>query len=72
MNYSELMDAARKQDEAFEAVEVEVGTLPLRNAPLIMQLKTAMAAIEAGIVLDDFSTVAEGQVILERIVKILT
>ena len=69
MDYNKLMKRARDQNKRFDRLDIKAGGTPMHKQPVMVQIRTAMAAIECGIKTADWNNVAEGQAMLEEIEK---
>lgn len=69
MDYESLMAQARKTNTHRDGVERKNGLIAPSDATPLDQLRTAMSAIRAGIITDDWNAVAEGQDMLVELEK---
>ncbi len=68
MDYKNMMGIARETNRERDEMDRRISSSgAVSDLSPSMIIRTAMAAIEAGIVTDDFETVAEGQAMLEEL-----
>lgn len=72
MNYNELMTKARKTNAKRDKDEREVGFMAASDGTPEDQLRTAMCAIQCGIVINDWECIAEAQAMLEHLHLVVT
>jgi hypothetical protein len=65
LNYEELMQKARKTNAERDEIDRKAGFATPGDGASILLLRTAMSAIETGIVTNDWNSVAEGLAMLE-------
>jgi len=70
MDYEKLMLEARQTNRERDAMERDIGVAAVSDAPFLEQLRTVMAAIQAGIVQDDWTCIAEAQGMLEDLLAL--
>lgn len=68
MNYTRLMEAARRTNAARTATERRRGFATPDDGPISEHIRTAMMAIEAGITIGSWTNIAEAQAMLEDVV----
>jgi len=68
MNYQKLMEKARQTNKERDQIDQNSGLGTPDISPAIL-LRTAMSAIECGIVQEDWNCVAEGQAMLEKLAE---
>lgn len=71
MDYKSLMERARETNIERDTHDHHYGFASPSDIPPRFTLRTAMAAIECGISIDDWNCVAEGQAMLEQLEKML-
>lgn len=69
MNADQLIAKARKTNAQRDRSEARSGLVPLSKAPAEEIIRTAMEAIKAAIVTEDWETAAEAYAMLEGLVK---
>lgn len=69
MNYDTLMTEARKTNARRDKIDRANGFAPPCDCSMTVLIETVMGAIEAGITTDDWHPVAEGQAMLEVLLK---
>lgn len=67
MDYNKIMQKARKINAKRDAIDRKAGFGAPPDGPLDLYIRTAMGAINAGISLEDWDCIAEGQAMLEEI-----
>lgn len=72
MNYKELLSKAKATNAKRDQDDREVGFQAASDGTPDMQLRTAIGAIEAGIVTDDWDCIAEAQAMLLHLHKVVT
>jgi len=65
MDYEKLMKKARKKNAQFDQVDAGHGHASPQESGLLIWLDTAEAAIQCGIKIGDWATVAEGLAMLQ-------
>lgn len=65
MNYEAMMEVARATNRKRSADERRAGWASPENCSLVEHLRTALAAVEAGVKTTDWPTVCEGIGLLE-------
>jgi len=68
MNYEKLLKAARKTNAERDKMDAQFGGNPLSNERSLEIIRIAIEAIKAGIIRDDWNTVAEAQAMLISLV----
>lgn len=67
-DYEEMMAEARRFNARMDRIEIDHGFATPDETGHAMALRTAMVAVQAGIVTDDWTCVAQAQVMLEQLV----
>ena len=63
--FNRLMAQAHKTNKTRDEIERDIGAATPNDGPLDLRLRTPMQAIQSGIMLEDWSCVAEGLVMLQ-------
>lgn len=72
MNYEELITKARATNKKRDQDEREVGFKAVSDCTPDLQLRTAMSAIQCGIAIGDWDSIAEAQAMLEHLHLVVT
>jgi len=65
MDYEKLMEKARETNSARDAIDTEFGHKNMNDVYPQVVFLTALEALRAGIVTDDWNAIAEGLALLE-------
>ena len=65
MDYAMMMKAARETNSRNDKIERKHGHAPLAKLPAHELIRLAMVSIQAGVLMEDWASVCEGQAMLE-------
>ena len=69
MDFEKLVEKAKKTNAKRDADDRKFGFAPPKECPIDVHISTALEAVKAGIITQDWGTVAEGWAILEEVLE---